>query len=352
MPGRLTRLNRVNTAGTRAQPRPRVRPRGIPPALERHPIYASDQPAEASVLGRDLWGPHSLRIIDQEPGRFRASLHAVLFRDVTLGYLDYGAEVEITVGELTADQLVIVPAIGTCTVEHENGLTIGTPVHAIVPASNKPMTLRFDRNSPLVILRIERTALDVHVSRLLGHLQRQPLEFDAGFDLSEGTASRWNFAVQSLHAELLDESSLLHKGIGIGPLEESLMSALLYSHRSNYSPELAGGAKQHRASVRFAMDFIEANLSRPLTIADIAEAAGVSVRSLQNFFAEDLQQSPTAFIRNRRLERVRADLADAAPGSRTTVSKVATRWGFTHLGRFASTYQQRFGEPPSKTLRS
>jgi len=38
--------------------------------------------------------------------------------------------------------------------------------------------------------------------------------------------------------------------------------------------------------------------------------------------------------------------------ARVTVSAVAHRWGFAHLGRFASAYRARFGESPSVTLRS
>ncbi|WP_207954623.1 helix-turn-helix domain-containing protein [Saccharopolyspora elongata] len=35
-----------------------------------------------------------------------------------------------------------------------------------------------------------------------------------------------------------------------------------------------------------------------------------------------------------------------------SVSDVAHRWGFTHLGRFASSYRKRFGVHPSQTLRN
>ena len=271
---------------------------------------------------------------------------------MTLGYLDYGTDVEVSVRQLSEHQLVIVPAIGTCLVEQEGEVVTGSPVNAIVPESNAPLKLLFDGASPLVVLRIDREALDVHLSRLVGHLLSRPLVFDLNLDLAVGTSSRWNFAVQMLHAELFDESSLLHAGIGMGQLEEFVMSALLYSHRSNYSEQLHGDVSQERRAVRKAVDFIEQNLTRSIGVQDVAEAAGVSLRTLQSFFAEDLQQTPSAFIRNRRLERVRADLADAPPGSGTTVSQVANRWGFSHLGRFATTYHQRFGEPPSQTLRS
>jgi AraC-like DNA-binding protein len=52
-----------------------------------------------------------------------------------------------------------------------------------------------------------------------------------------------------------------------------------------------------------------------------------------------------------RLEKVREDLARAEPGT-DSVTEVATRWGFLHLGRFAAAYRSAFGEHPSQTLRS
>jgi AraC-like DNA-binding protein len=65
-----------------------------------------------------------------------------------------------------------------------------------------------------------------------------------------------------------------------------------------------------------------------------------------------LAQTPTSYLKNARLERARSDLADARANSGVSVTGVAMRWGFTHLGRFATTYRARFGETPSQTLRS
>ena len=130
------------------------------------------------------------------------------------------------------------------------------------------------------------------------------------------------------------------------------MSSLLYSQPSTFTELLTGERRSERRTVRLAREYIDRNLARPLTVADIAEAAGVSVRTLQNRFAEDLDQTLTGYVKNRRLDRVRAELADAVPNGGVGVTDIATRWGFTHLGRFAAVYRARFGESPSETLRS
>ncbi len=352
MPGRLTRLHTLNTARTRQQPRPRLKPRGLPPALEAHEVYAATNPADAALYGEDLLGTHRLHVAPEMEHEFSATFHAVLIRDVTLGYLDYSTEVTVDVRRLPDNYVVIVPASGSSTITTGGMAVAASPVMAAIPAPGGPMTLECARDAAHLVVRIERAALDVHLSRLLGHGLERPIEFTPAFDLSAPAASRWNFAVQMLHAELFDPGSLLHEGVGLGQLEEFVMSSLLYTQPSNYLAQLTSARSPEGRVVRAACEYIERNLTRILNVVDVADAAGVGVRSLQAQFRHDLGQTPTAYVRNRRLERARADLADAAPGSGVTVTDVAARWGFTHFGRFAATYRARFGETPSHTLRS
>ena len=60
--------------------------------------------------------------------------------------------------------------------------------------------------------------------------------------------------------------------------------------------------------------------------------------------------SPTQYLREVRLRRVREDLSREENRDRT-VSEIAGGWGFTHMGRFSHYYSDRFGELPSETLR-
>jgi AraC-like DNA-binding protein len=104
------------------------------------------------------------------------------------------------------------------------------------------------------------------------------------------------------------------------------------------------------ADVRRAIDYIEANLTSPLTLEDIVRAAGVSGRSLFRHFRSATGVSPLAYLRDARFRRVRATLSRAHVDAR--IVDVAALWGFDHMGRFAVEYRRRFGEKPSDTRAS
>ena len=86
----------------------------------------------------------------------------------------------------------------------------------------------------------------------------------------------------------------------------------------------------------------------PSTI-DLAAGVGVSDRWVRAAFREVFGVSPSAYFRAIAIEGARRDLRLARPES-TSVTEVATRWGFWHLGRFSSTYLAYIGELPSATL--
>ncbi len=98
-----------------------------------------------------------------------------------------------------------------------------------------------------------------------------------------------------------------------------------------------------------AVDFIEAHLHLPVTLADIARAAGVPGRTLLEHFKDHRSVSPIRYLRNVRLARAREALMRADDDQ--SVTQIAMTWGFGHLGRFAIDYRDQFGETPSETYR-
>lgn len=98
-----------------------------------------------------------------------------------------------------------------------------------------------------------------------------------------------------------------------------------------------------------AIAFVDEHAGDPITVADIADACGLSERGLQDLFRRRLAVSPMRYLREARLDRVHLELVTR--GRRIlTVRDVAHRWQFMHLGRFASAYRARFGESPHETL--
>jgi transcriptional regulator GlxA family with amidase domain len=87
----------------------------------------------------------------------------------------------------------------------------------------------------------------------------------------------------------------------------------------------------------------------PLTVAEVARAAGVGVRALELAFRRRRGDTPRGALAAFRLERARERLLAAPPDA--SVTDAALDSGFAHLGRFAGAYRARFGESPSDTLR-
>ena len=102
---------------------------------------------------------------------------------------------------------------------------------------------------------------------------------------------------------------------------------------------------------RSALGYVEDHLAddKLPTITDLCREFGVSERTLQYGFRSYVNMSPQAYLRLCRLNRVRAALSQPA-ACETTVTEVATRFGFFHMGKFAQSYRLHFGETPSKTL--
>ncbi|MBA2956093.1 helix-turn-helix domain-containing protein [Nocardioides sp. MAH-18] len=119
---------------------------------------------------------------------------------------------------------------------------------------------------------------------------------------------------------------------------------------ADVEPTIEDRRDAHTRTLRRAAQFIEANAWRDITIKEIAEAAGVTIRTVQLSFRRHLDTTPTAYLRGVRLQYIHDELVANDP-ARTTVSEVASRWGFCNFGRFAAQYRTQFGELPAHTLR-
>ncbi len=349
---RLSRLRFIDSDRTRLPVAPRIRPRGVPNALQAHPVLDTADLALATDLTSQLLG--HCQVVPDTRGRtpFHCRLHAVQLLDVTMAHLDYGAPTTVTVPHAAGCYTVHMTSAGHATVRLGGEVLELTPFFALVVSPGTPYTLVLEDDSPQTIVRIEQETMERQLSRLLGRRLDEPIRFAPLGDLTTDSAARWHGALQILSSEVLSPQSLVQQGYGAGPLEELIVSTLLYVQESNYTERLHRRQRTTgRAAVSLAIDYIEHHLAEPISLGDIAAHVRMSPRSIQAGFREDLGTTPISYIRDRRLDAVRRELLAARPGDGLTVTDIAARWAFTHPGNFSCVYRQRFGEPPSRTLR-
>jgi AraC-like DNA-binding protein len=104
-----------------------------------------------------------------------------------------------------------------------------------------------------------------------------------------------------------------------------------------------------RAAVDRARELIHAHPERALQLEDLCKAAGSRPRTMEYGFREYFDVTPMVYVRCVRLNKVRQQLVRAA-GSPCSISAVARRWGFAHMGQFSAHYRQLFAETPSMTM--
>lgn len=136
---------------------------------------------------------------------------------------------------------------------------------------------------------------------------------------------------------------------GVEEIEDSLWALLLAAiqrQQKNRPPTIQGYARK----VRIAEDYILGKLADTIRVSDIASEIQVSVPTLNRAFRAIHGMGPKAFVKARRLESVRRDLMQA-DSQVTSVTDIATKYSFWHLGQFSIDYRNSFDELPSETLR-
>ena len=108
-------------------------------------------------------------------------------------------------------------------------------------------------------------------------------------------------------------------------------------------------SRKRQIAVNRAREYMSENLETDLVIEDICRIAGVSWRTLDYAFREYLGITPKRYLAMLRLTTVRRALRQPIAGE--TVSAIANRWGYWHMGKFAADYKRQFGQLPSETIK-
>jgi AraC-like DNA-binding protein len=315
----------------------------------RSPVLLTHDLGEARQYITDVYIPHDLETRNGHELDFK--LRYLASERLTIGHLVYGADAELIVPPMTDCYHMNLTLHGQTMVAQKRArASTQAGQSGVLFSPTDPFTVRWSPEAVQYAIKIPRRSLETHLSKLINRRVEDPVSFDLGFDLTSGAGQSLLSAVHFLRSELLRPGGISTMPMARDQLESLVLTQVLATVPNDYSDLLqAPDPPARRSKIRAAIELIEEQPDEGLCLADLAESVGCTTRALQRGFKEVVGMSPTAYVRAVRLERVHQDLM--AEADRASVTDIAMRWGFFHLGRFAQQYKDRFGVLPSETVR-
>jgi AraC-like DNA-binding protein len=327
------------------------RPTDDGPGAPHDVSVRSRDPVEASAAVARVYHEHHLTILGDDCA-FTMSLDATSLGPITLGWLSFDTEIRVDAEPHADAYQVNLVSAGQTRAYCGSDQMIATSTRGMIFGPDRPTGFAGWRTpGQMLAIKIERGALEDELRQLLHRPVTRPIAFELALDLSRRAAADWNELVCTLATGLFDPESLFRQPIMTIPLVHAILSGLLLSADHDLRAQLDAPARRiGPTSVRRADEYIEQHAHEPLSVAQVASSAGVSIRALQQGFKRSLGATPHQIIQQTRLERAHLDLVNAG-ADEVTVASIGAKWGFPHAGRFAALYRARYNAYPSTTLR-
>ncbi|MER7048466.1 AraC-like ligand-binding domain-containing protein [Streptomyces jumonjinensis] len=193
----------------------------------------------------------------------------------------------------------------------------------------------------MLIIRVPRTLLPLPPKEVRRAVAR-PVDLTRGIG---GAFHRWLTGIETGSHEFTASDVPTLASVTVDLLA-SLLERVLETEGGETTPETRG--RVLRLEVQ---EFIQQHLGDPsLSPATIAAAHRISVSYLHKLFHEQ-ELTVAGWIRRRRLEQCRRDLAD--PGlARRPIHAIAARWGFTSNAHFSRAFRTAYDISPREYRRS
>jgi AraC-like DNA-binding protein len=320
-------------------------------ALPHSRSMRTDDPYEARTRTQGFLNcSHRMTVLDRE-NPFLARVAHRAINGIGLMTSVYGASVEISCSPPVKMVTVNFLFGGTMLIEDGGQVEVADDTHAAAFSFHEDLTMRWSPGLRQLMLTIDKQLIERYLQTLLYQPVDRPLRFAGRVDLT-GRGQGIAAAVLTLRRALEQCGKAGPPPVLAAEIEHSILTSLLLSQPHNYTDAIfSSAALPAPRVVRRVIELIESTPQKAFTVADLAEHAGVSERSLHAAFRRQLGTSPMSYVRRRRLEQAHEELLKLDPSTGIKVTDIALRHGFTHTGRFAAAYRQHFGESPSTTLR-
>ncbi|HVZ07587.1 helix-turn-helix transcriptional regulator [Rhodopila sp.] len=202
-------------------------------------------------------------------------------------------------------------------------------------------------DSARLVLWIETERIERALTAWLGEPPRRDLAFMPEIDWTVPPAGAVRRLIDHLLTDLRDPLGLASDPVAVATFTDLLLQAILHRLPHNHSDRLQGSrGVAIPAHLRRAEMFMDASADQPISLTDVAQAAGCSLSTMRAAFRRFRDTTPLAALQEVRLRHVRRALASAPDDVPTRV--IARRFGFSNPSRFIAAYGRRFGEHPAE----
>lgn len=217
-----------------------------------------------------------------------------------------------------------------------NGLKV-EPGDVVIIDDSKPYDFFSSHRTLMAIVSISKALAATEIPWILCATDKKFK--DNNHILSDTIESEWR--------RVLEEPNLFANTHEFEVMEKKIVKAIKYAFvgQTGERCHLTEGEKT-ALEVR---SFLLNSLEEPITIQSITEQFKISDKTLETSFKSLFGITPKRFKYLLRLNRAHEDL-QLADAQTTNVSDIATKWGFSHFGRFSKEYNALFGVLPSETL--
>lgn len=290
----------------------------------------------------------SYRYKTRGPCRQPASMYNLPGKAIGLSKFAYGTDITIEPEPFEDFVLVLTTlngqsTIGTTTMQSSGG--IGSTV---IVAPGERSSYFYDSANTQLVTRIETSRI-VGLAAMMFNLKAWEFPLVSRAISDPRQRAQWHASLIQLRQLLDPTAGAQIRELLLPKAEELLILSLLCAQSDQQHCSSALTSSVSPAYLKRAIAYIEEHADHPVTLLDIAQAAHCGIRSLHRAFTEWRGITPMRYLKEVRLRNVRQALLNPSEGD--SVTDLAIRWGFLHLGQFSVDYRRAFGEKPSDTFR-
>ncbi|MEO6825719.1 MAG: AraC family transcriptional regulator, partial [Microbacteriaceae bacterium] len=271
-----------------------------PLVLDRQRTIATRDPEEAHSRISELFCAHSLSVL-QRDRQVNMTLRSKHDASVGLDLLDYGATVRISPRALQDFVLVQIPLRGRAEIEVAGTTYYSDPDTASLPPIDQDCSMIWYRGTPQLVVYARREEVERVAGALYGTERAQGLELGYTLNLTSPAGAAFLDFVRNYLNDVNTESEAARNDFSQRLLHEMLITRLLLAAENPTKDHAESDPASHSRLVRRFQAVIADHGTEEISILDIAETLGVSLRRLQYSVREELGMTPSAMLRHVRL---------------------------------------------------